>query len=190
VPQAGDGPSEERDRRLAPLVGRYFYGKAHKCKWIPDWKQHQLYWKHMKADGLDCLSDPFILASAPPAEDPFATAPIAQPAAAPAKASARSAGNDSILENAPLAGQPELESVAGGKSALRRGAKGAGVKALQEALIELGFDVAGGADGAFGPALEGAIKALQARQGLDTDGVLGPATLKAIDARLGRRRSV
>lgn len=190
LPQAGEGPSEERDRRLATLVGRYFYGKAHKFKWIPDWKQLQLYWKHMKADGLDCLSDPFILTSAPPAEDPFATAPATQPAAARAQVSAPSAGSSSILENAPLTGQPELESVAGGRSALRRGAKGAGVKALQEALIALGIDVPGGADGAFGPNLEGAIKALQAKHGLGVDGVVGPGTLKAIDASLGPSRSV
>ncbi|MFS8071427.1 MAG: peptidoglycan-binding domain-containing protein, partial [Byssovorax sp.] len=189
LPQAGDGPSEERDRRLATLVGRYFYGKAHKFKWIPDWKQFQLYWKHMRDDGLDCLNDPFILASAPPAEDPFATLLTTQPAAAAAQVRAPSAGSGSMLENAPLAGQPELESVASGRSALRRGAKGAGVKALQEALLALGIDVPGGADGAFGPTLEGAIKALQAKHGLGVDGMVGPATLRAIDASLGSYRS-
>jgi Putative peptidoglycan binding domain len=186
LPQAGDGPSEERDRRLAPLVGHYFYGQARKFKWIPDWKQFQLYWKHMKADGLDCLADPFILASAPPAADPFATLP----AVAPVSVSVPSLGNDAILKNAPLAGQPELASVASGKSALRRGAKGAGVKAVQEALIALGIDVPGGADGAFGPTTEGAIKTLQAKHGLGADGVVGPGTLKAIDASLGSCQSV
>jgi hypothetical protein len=68
-------PSIERDKRLAVLVGRYFYGKAHKFQWIPDWKQFQLYWQHLKADGLDCLSDPFIRASASPTDDPFVAAP-------------------------------------------------------------------------------------------------------------------
>jgi hypothetical protein len=68
-------PSIERDKRLAVLVGRYFYGKARKFQWIPDWKQFQLYWQHLKADGLDCLSDPFIRASASPTDDPFASAP-------------------------------------------------------------------------------------------------------------------
>ena len=58
------------------------------------------------------------------------------------------------------------------------------MKALQEALITLGIDVPGGADGAFGPTLEGAIKALQAKHGLGVDGVVGPATLEAIDTCL------
>ncbi|WP_437850979.1 hypothetical protein [Sorangium sp. So ce363] len=74
VPQAGEGPSAERDRRLAALVGRYFYGKARRYKWIPSFQQLQLYWKHMKDDGLDCLDDPFIKAAGPPADDPFAPA--------------------------------------------------------------------------------------------------------------------
>jgi hypothetical protein len=75
VPRLGGAPrSVERDKKLAPLVGQYFYGKARKTKWIPDWKQFKLYWVHMKDDGLDCLDDPFYKASAPPAEDPFAAA--------------------------------------------------------------------------------------------------------------------
>lgn len=189
VPQAGEGPCEERDRRLATLVGQYFYGKARKFKWIPDWKQFQLYWKHMKMDGLDCLSSPFILASAPPAEDPFLAAPLARSAAAPAQGSAAPAGSGPILKNAPLAGQPELESVAGGRSALRKGARGAGVKALQEALLALGIEIPGGADAAFGPGLERAIKALQAKHGLGADGVVGRGTLEAIDTSLGLGKS-
>lgn len=64
-------PSIERDKRLAVLVGRYFYGKANKFKWIPDWKQFQIYWHHMKQDGLDCLGDPFIKATSSPKDDPF-----------------------------------------------------------------------------------------------------------------------
>lgn len=178
APQAGDGPpSEARDRRLAVLVGRYFYGKARNFRWIPDWKQFQLYWKHMKDDGLDCLSDPFITASAPPDDDPFVSAPpvVAEPCKPPPA---------SILKNPPLAGQPDLEAAAGGKGTIRKGAKGAGVKALQEALMKLCIDVPGGADGSFGPGLERAVEAFQEQQGLGADGVVGAATLKAIDARL------
>jgi hypothetical protein len=186
VPQLGGGsPSEERDLRLAVLVGRYFYGKARKYKWIPDWKQFQLYWKHMKDDGLDCLSDPFIQASGPPAEDPFATTPIPEAAAAPKQASAVRAASEPVLKHAPLAGQPELESAASGKGSIHKGMKGEGVKALQQALIALGVEVPGGADGIFGPGLEGAVKALQQQLGLSADGVVGPGTLKAIDAKLG-----
>jgi hypothetical protein len=68
-------PSIERDKRLAVLVGRYFYGKARKFQWIPEWKQFQVYWHHMKLDGLDCLDDPFIQSSAAPTDDPFASGP-------------------------------------------------------------------------------------------------------------------
>lgn len=70
--------SVERDKRLAVLVGRYFYGKARKFQWIPDWKQFQIYWHHMKQDGLDCLDDPFIRAAAYPKEDPFAASTAAK----------------------------------------------------------------------------------------------------------------
>jgi hypothetical protein len=179
VPQAGEGPSADRDKRLAALVGRYFYGKARKFKWIPDWKQFQLYFHHMKTDGLDCLEDPFIKAAGPPAEDPFVAVPATPEGAAPPKA--RSLGN------APLAGQPDLEAIASGRGALRKGMKGPGVKALQEALIALGAGVPGGADGAFGPGLERAVKELQAKRGLAVDGVVGAGTLAAIDAALAPR---
>jgi putative chitinase len=53
---------------------------------------------------------------------------------------------------------------------LRRGAKGEGVKLMQEAL---GI----GADGDFGPGTERALKEWQAANGLVADGIAGPATL-------------
>jgi len=53
---------------------------------------------------------------------------------------------------------------------LRRGAKGEGVKIMQEAL---GI----GADGDFGPGTERALKEWQAANGLVADGIAGPATL-------------
>ena len=55
-------------------------------------------------------------------------------------------------------------------STLRKGMRGAGVKAMQEAL---GI----GADGVFGPGTEKALKAWQASKGLVADGIAGPATL-------------
>ncbi|WP_437745587.1 peptidoglycan-binding domain-containing protein [Sorangium sp. So ce1504] len=181
VPQLGPGsPSEERDRRLAALVGRYFYGKARKHRWIPDFRQFRLYFQHLKDDGLDCLHEPFLQAAGPPADDPFAAAADAPAAAPPPEAP--SPPKDPRLTRAPLAGQPDLESVASGRGALRRGARGPGVKALQEALIALGESVPGGADGAFGPGLEAAVKQFQAERGLAADGVIGAATLAALDA--------
>ncbi len=73
VPRAGEGgPSAERDKKLAALCCRYFYGKARRGPIAPDYKQLAIYWEHMKADGLDCLDDPFFRAGAPPSDDPFA----------------------------------------------------------------------------------------------------------------------
>jgi putative chitinase len=53
---------------------------------------------------------------------------------------------------------------------LRKGAKGEGVKLMQEAL---GIS----ADGDFGPGTERALKEWQASKGLVADGIAGPATL-------------
>jgi len=52
---------------------------------------------------------------------------------------------------------------------LRKGAKGEGVKIMQEALGVT-------ADGDFGPGTERALKAWQAANGLVADGIAGPAT--------------
>lgn len=74
--QAPGPPSAERDVRLAALVGRYFYGRAHRAQWIPDWGQFRIYFaKHLKEDGLDTSRDPFIQTATPPTEDPFLTTP-------------------------------------------------------------------------------------------------------------------
>ncbi len=187
VPQAGEGPpSPERDRRLAVLVGRYFYGKARAFKWIPDWKQFKMYWDHMKKDGLDCLSDPFITASAPPEDDPFATHP-ATPSTAQAPSTATAAPIEA-LGDPLLKGQPELDAVLAGGGAIRKGSKGKGVQAIQLALIALGYEVRGGADGSFGGGMEQAVKAFQEKQKLGADGIVGRGTLRALDAALKIRQ--
>jgi putative chitinase len=56
---------------------------------------------------------------------------------------------------------------------LRKGARGEGVKMMQEALGV-------GADGAFGPGTERALKEWQAANGLIADGIAGPATLEKL----------
>ncbi|MCW2614893.1 MAG: cwlM [Frankiales bacterium] len=58
------------------------------------------------------------------------------------------------------------------------------VAALQERLLELGFD-AGRTDGVFGPRTERALRGLQREYGLVPDGTCGPATLRAL-RQLGR----
>lgn len=65
---------------------------------------------------------------------------------------------------------------------LAKGAKGEGVKALQVALLDLGFGLPSGADGAFGNEVFLALKGFQSSQGLPMTGVLDARTLKALDA--------
>src|SRR6187551_3776943 len=65
---------------------------------------------------------------------------------------------------------------------LRRGAKGAEVRQVQEALVALGYSTT--IDGKFGPATAQAVKSFQASSGLTDDGVVGPATLSALSAAI------
>ena len=65
---------------------------------------------------------------------------------------------------------------------LRRGAKGAEVRQVQEALVALGYSTT--IDGKFGPATAQAVKSFQASSGLTADGVVGPATLSALSAAI------
>ena len=58
------------------------------------------------------------------------------------------------------------------------------VTALQERLLELGFD-SGRVDGIFGVRTEAALKSFQREYGLVSDGVCGPSTLRALK-QLGR----
>ncbi|OED78096.1 hypothetical protein A144_22660 [Vibrio splendidus ZF-90] len=68
-----------------------------------------------------------------------------------------------ILRSEPLSKSDKLELLASGDGkALSKGSKGIEVKAIQEALIDLGFDLGPvGADGDFGQATESAIKQFQ-----------------------------
>ena len=59
------------------------------------------------------------------------------------------------------------------------------VAALQERLLELGFD-AGRADGVFGERTAAALRGLQREYGLVADGTCGPGTLRALK-QLGRK---
>jgi len=61
---------------------------------------------------------------------------------------------------------------------LRRGDKGAEVRAVQSELKKHGHNIA--LDGDFGPATETAVKAFQKAHGLSVDGIVGPNTLAAL----------
>ena len=69
---------------------------------------------------------------------------------------------------------------------LRRGARGAGVSALQRALSSLGESLV--IDGVFGAGTDAAVRRFQSRSGLSPDGVVGPQTKAAIGAALGGGR--
>jgi len=66
-----------------------------------------------------------------------------------------------------------------GTQTLKSGSTGTQVKALQQALISLGF-LSGTADGDYGPATMVAVEKFQVAKGLAEDGVAGPATLAAL----------
>ncbi|TOD66167.1 hypothetical protein CGJ60_05560 [Vibrio parahaemolyticus] len=96
-----------------------------------------------------------------------------------------------VLRSEPLSTSDKLELLAsGGGEALSKGSKGGEVKAIQEALIYLGFDL--GADGDFGRVIEGAVKQFQTHykpthtihksyQFGDVDGIVGKNTILALD---------
>lgn len=75
-------------------------------------------------------------------------------------------------------------SASGSSSTLRYGSKGDGVKAMQEALIKLGF-TPGTADGKFGRGTESAVKQFQRNNGLVADGLAGSKTLTLLYTQAG-----
>lgn len=64
---------------------------------------------------------------------------------------------------------------------------GSAVKALQEKLIKLGYDLGQwGADGIFGQSTFNAVESFQHNCGIGVDGIVGPTTLNAINSALNK----
>ncbi len=63
---------------------------------------------------------------------------------------------------------------------LAQGARGDAVKAVQQALIAQGIQVAGGADGVYGPGTAAAVKQFQSSRGLAASGSVDDATALAL----------
>jgi hypothetical protein len=83
------------------------------------------------------------------------------------------------------AGQGDAPQHEFGHRQLAKGDTGADVKALQEALISLGYSCGKwGADGEFGAATRSAVIAFQTANNLAADGIVGPKTVAAINALL------
>ena len=67
---------------------------------------------------------------------------------------------------------------------LKLGSSGPDVKALQQKLLDLGFNP-NGVDGNFGAGTDRAVRAFQQAKGLGVDGKVGPGTQAALDAAAG-----
>ncbi|MHC4371933.1 MAG: peptidoglycan-binding domain-containing protein, partial [Planctomycetota bacterium] len=65
---------------------------------------------------------------------------------------------------------------------LKFGSRGSEVEALQQFLIDQGYDLGdAGADGIFGSKTRTAVRQFQSDQGITIDGVVGPTTQGKID---------
>nr|WP_193349529.1 L,D-transpeptidase family protein [Corallococcus soli] len=91
------------------------------------------------------------------------------------------------LEHARFTGSPQLADVAAG-AVLGPGSRGDGLRAVQGALLDMGFALYGGADGRYGPDTARALRNFQvhatsvAFPGVRASGVLDAATLRALEA--------
>lgn len=107
-----------------------------------------------------------------------------QPAWTPGTNTAgRSAGRSMLNER--FANDAQLGQVLGGGT-ITNGTRGEGVKKLQQSMIDMGFAVAGSADGAFGPQSAKSIKNFQVNASkmfpdVKPTGVVDAATLRALD---------
>ena len=79
-----------------------------------------------------------------------------------------------------IAGASAAQAAVGSRQ-LEKGATGADVKAMQEMLIQLGYDLPRyGADGEFGSETLSALLAFQQKEGLEADGKYGEKTHAAL----------
>ena len=88
-----------------------------------------------------------------------------------------------VLASALFKADPDLAAVAHGDRTLGYGARGAGVKLVQQALKQLGQTI-GTPDGALGRGTQAAIAGFQRGAGLTPSGVLDRETLHALDAKV------
>lgn len=113
-------------------------------------------------------------------------APAAPATPAPAKAPAPAVPGDRLSPssgpaNARFGGDVALARVLAGAATLAPGAKGPGVKQVQQALLDMAFYIPGGADGAYGGNTAQAVKNFQSMAKLPQTGLLDAATFKALD---------
>jgi hypothetical protein len=118
---------------------------------------------------------------AQPTTMPTSTTTPAQPAA-PSQATA----TGGALASTQLRNAPGLGAVASGASTLEMGARGEGVRAVQNGLRTLGFASTAG-DGIYGRGTMSSVAAFQRSARLTPSGNIDAPTLQALDAALARR---
>jgi tyrosinase len=91
------------------------------------------------------------------------------------------------LQSSRFQGDPVLEQIADGRTSLHVGSRGDAVRRVQEALRDLGYEVA--VDGAFGNQTAGIVRQFQQAEGLGADGVVGRNTLGRLDSRFATAAS-
>lgn len=97
-------------------------------------------------------------------------------------------GEDAMSLTIPrFASNAALRSASENKVLLRQGARGEGVAILQQALIDLGFDMPNSthqrttlSDGIFGSETTLTVKSFQRKNGLSVDGIVGRQTLDTL----------
>ena len=88
------------------------------------------------------------------------------------------------LSSPRFKGDERLEACFDDRARLRVGDSGASVEKVQNALIDLGFDLGlAGADGLYGPRTAEAVKAFKRQEGLGFEqfGDVGPGTMRRLD---------
>lgn len=86
------------------------------------------------------------------------------------------------LKSARFSGEATLQKVSRGELQLGRGTRGEAVKAVQQALIDIGYPMPRfGADGDFGGETQKALVRFQKHHGLTPTGAVDTATLAALD---------
>jgi peptidoglycan hydrolase-like protein with peptidoglycan-binding domain len=102
-----------------------------------------------------------------------------------------------MLACARFSSEPDLVKASTNSPPLRQGARGDGVRALQMALVDLGFPMPisthGGAslpDGIFGSETAATVIAFQKTNALVPDGIVGTHTMAQLDALIAAQSEV
>ena len=100
----------------------------------------------------------------------------------------RTIGDGHDLSSTNFSGNVALEAVYDNQRVLRNGHRGAAVRLVQQALVNLGYELPRfGVDGIFGAETEAAVRAFQVDTGAGVDGVVGTQTIGFLDARVQGR---